>query len=130
MTELTIFSFILDGNPIPLARHRHGNGRTWDSQKQAKVAIGLQLVNQFKHEPLTGPLKLDVTFFLPPPQKNKKIINTYHHYRPDLDNLIKMICDSANKILYKDDSQISVLNAQKKYSLKPRTELAISNINQ
>ena len=48
-----------------------------------------------------------------------------HYLRPDIDNLIKFILDSANGILYLDDAQIYTINAHKIYDEHPRTEIEI-----
>src|SRR5271157_1483322 len=97
--------YMIEGDPVPLARHRHGNGHTWDAQKQLKLGIGFQISNQNRDQPfLSGPLKLNVRFFMPMPKHGaKKLYQTPHFVRPDLDNMIKLICDVCNGIVYKDD---------------------------
>lgn len=45
--------------------------------------------------------------------------------KPDLDNVIKSICDSLNDIAYKDDSQIVHCDADKFYSEQPRVEVIL-----
>ena len=45
--------------------------------------------------------------------------------KPDLDNIAKAILDSLNGIAYKDDSQIVSLLISKKYSDRPRVEIAL-----
>jgi len=126
--------YTIDGNPIPLARARHGKGRTWDSQKQVKFACGLQLKSQnFNQELFNCPLALDVTFFLPIPHrlpKRKKDLchHSPHATIPDLSNLIKFIEDVATGILYKDDALIATITAKKVYSSVPRTELSLTKL--
>ena len=51
----------------------------------------------------------------------------YHSVVPDLDNLVKFICDVMNKGFYIDDSQICILQAEKLYGEK-RTEVTIQEI--
>lgn len=123
-------SYIIDGEPVPLARHRHGNGHAWDSQKKIKFGIGMQISNQHNNLPfLEGPLKLDIIFYMPIPLKGAKSLNgTIHSIRPDLDNLIKMILDVANGIVYKDDCIVSSINAHKQYSALPRTEFTLTEL--
>jgi Holliday junction resolvase RusA-like endonuclease len=123
-------SYIIDGEPIPLARHRHGKGHGWDSQKQLKLGIGLQISNQHNNLPfLEGPLKLEIVFYMPIPLKGAKTLNgTIHTIRPDLDNLIKMICDVANGIAYKDDCVVASIIAHKQYSTLPRTEFTLTEL--
>lgn len=123
-------TYIIDGDPIPLARARHGKGRTWDSQKQLKYQCGLQLQSQHSCKHLfSGPLHVDICFYLPLPKQAKKAKNGHYHiFKPDLSNLIKFIEDVGTGILYKDDCLISSLSAVKKYSHNPRTEFTISEL--
>ena len=124
--------YVIQGNPIPLARARigHGSRKMYDSQHEAKILQGIYLDNQRAGRPIyTGPLHLDVTFYLKMPKlSERKVIernNTYHYYRPDLSNLIKFIEDVANEILYKDDAQICVITSRKLYHENPRTEFSL-----
>ena len=48
--------------------------------------------------------------------------------KPDIDNVIKVICDALNQIAYKDDSSIVELLAKKYYSEEPRVEVTIEKI--
>lgn len=36
--------------------------------------------------------------------------------KPDIDNVVKVICDALNGVAYHDDTQVVVLNAKKVYS--------------
>lgn len=38
--------------------------------------------------------------------------------KPDIDNIVKIILDAMNEIAFKDDTQITKLNVEKKYSEK------------
>lgn len=123
-------SYVIEGNPIPLARHRHTGTRAWDSQKQAKFGLGVQITNQHEQAGyFNGPVRLDVIFYMPIPKKSPNYIQgRYHLIKPDLSNLIKMLEDVATKITYHDDCIISVIFAQKRYSLVPRTEFTITEL--
>lgn len=46
--------------------------------------------------------------------------------KPDIDNVVKIICDSLNGVAYKDDAQIVEIHAYKLYSENPRVEVEIS----
>lgn len=124
--------YIIPGNPIPLARARHGNRRTWDSQKAIKFGWGVQLQNQHCEKKLyQGPLLLDINFFIEIPQTYKKkfdlLCGTYFDKRPDLSNLVKFVEDVATGILYHDDCSISRIITNKFYDdgKGPRTEFTI-----
>jgi Holliday junction resolvase RusA-like endonuclease len=67
-------------------------------------------------DPWEGPVEMSVSFYFKKPEYLTKAIKG-HTKKPDLDNLLKSIKDSLNKIIYKDDSQIIRLNASKNYLL-------------
>ena len=48
--------------------------------------------------------------------------------KPDMDNIVKVIADSLNKIAYKDDAQIVDTMVRKFYSDNPRVEILIKNL--
>lgn len=45
--------------------------------------------------------------------------------KPDVDNIVKIICDALNKLAYRDDSQIISCEVNKYYSDNPRVEVEI-----
>jgi len=87
----------------------------------------------FKPEkPLVNPLSINViTFFSIPASFSKKqkekAISGYLRpaKKPDIDNIVKSILDSMNKIFYQDDKQVVEMSVKKFYSEAPRTEIEI-----
>lgn len=123
--------YIIIGDPIPLARHRHGGGKTWDPQKQLKLVWSLQLLDQHNNKPwFEGPLHIDVIFFMPKPKTSDKqkalLEGKPHHIKPDIDNCLKFVMDCANKVIFKDDSCVSSVYVVKKYSNNPRTLIQVT----
>lgn len=54
----------------------------------------------------------------------------FHIKKPDIDNLIKFVLDCLNMSTWKDDSQIVLVFAEKKYTEdNPRTEIIINDID-
>jgi Holliday junction resolvase RusA-like endonuclease len=119
--------YVIHGKPIPLARARHGNRRTWDSQKADKVVWGINLRQQHGDRPFwEGPLVLNIIFYMKVPKVTKsKLWGKPHKARPDLSNLIKFVEDVGSGIIYDDDSSIAACYAQKVYDEIPRTEFLI-----
>lgn len=121
---------LIPGKPTPLKRHRHHNNQAFDPQKKEKLAHGL-IIKQFTSlfhpfKLFSGPIHLEALFYFKQPRKNNSL---YRHLRPDLDNLIKYICDVMNNIIYHDDSQICSIEAQKYHTTKnARTEITIHKI--
>lgn len=45
--------------------------------------------------------------------------------KPDIDNIVKVILDSMNKFAFKDDTQISKLEVEKKYGVEEKIYIKI-----
>ena len=124
-------TYILLGDPIALQRTRLSHNKVYDSQKNLKLVTGINLQRQHNSEPFfDGPLSLDVTFFMEIPKSRLRYVHSgaVHKFKPDLDNMIKYICDVCNKIVYNDDCTICKITATKVYDTKPRTEFTIEEL--
>ena len=135
-----MIKFTIVGKPVALKRHRpSARGGYYDPSSKDKKQIWLQIAKYKPKQPLKGSIYLKLTFYMPRPKhhyrtgKYKHILKDrckdiiYHSITPDLDNLVKLICDVMNKGFYVDDSQICMLQAEKKYG-EPRTEVTIQEI--
>ncbi len=122
--------YIIQGVPIPLMRTRKTATRVYDPQKDIKERLGWEIAAQHHLPMYTGPLRLEVEFYFPMAKslskKHSEMIGTYHVYKPDLSNLIKLVEDVVQGIIYKDDCIIAQINATKTYSNEPRTEFTIT----
>ena len=58
----------------------------------------------------------------------KKITSIYRTAVPDLDNCIKLVFDALNGIVYKDDSQIAVVCAQKIFGPTNSTYIEVTKL--
>lgn len=74
--------------------------------KQLEGRVSVEIVANFEVPKSTK--KQDKIFML----ENK--INPIK--KPDIDNIVKIILDAMNEIAFKDDTQITKLNVEKKYS--------------
>lgn len=94
----------------------HDNPRTkpW----QAVVQYAAQMNFPYRPE-FVGPVKVDMTFYLPKPKRAKKsaMIPTK---KPDLDKLIRCTLDALKGILYRDDAQVAQITAFKFYNMPVR----------
>lgn len=78
---------------------------------------------------LDGPVRLSVMFFLPRPKSLKKSV-TAHLKKPDLDKLVRSCKDALTKVIWRDDSQVVVIEAHKRYagvSESPRAVVTVTN---
>jgi Holliday junction resolvase RusA-like endonuclease len=65
---------------------------------------------------LSGPLIFQARFYLPRPKSAYRVakkgvsmrsgLSLYHTSKPDTDNLVKLLLDSCNKVVFQDDSQV------------------------
>ncbi len=101
---------VIKMNPVPKGRPRFGNGRTYTPMQT--VAAERVIKQRLKgHEKIEGPVELEITFVFERPKKPTHAIPS----RSDLDNLEKLFCDAANKILWTDDRMIARKISSKEY---------------
>lgn len=120
MSEMTTQKITLLGPVVVQERPRRGKyGNFYDPSSEAKKALGMRLLCSrltSGNKVLTGELSVHVEFF--------------DSRRFDVDNAFKALADSANKILWDDDSQIRHIDAWKHPAEKgkERTEMAIEEL--
>lgn len=126
-------------NKIFIPIHPMGAVRTTQKQKFVdtrakkyfayKQVIALFSKKYFK-KAITGPISIEIVFYMPIPKngksKGKKVnIGQIHVIKPDIDNLIKGVFDSLNKIAWKDDAQVYEVHSKKVYSTNPGIALEL-----
>ena len=129
---------ILNIEPVEQARPRMTRrGKhlvMYDPDKVKKFKRELEILAraQYKAEPMTGMLEVDITFYRPVQKSLSKIerarrLSGEHRptVKPDLDNYIKSTLDALNGIIWADDARIVDLHAHKYYSDDPRIELTV-----
>lgn len=125
--------YVIEGDPIPLARCRISRTtfRMYDSQKELKLISQITLQSQHNDRPLyEGPLLIDAHFYFKIPKSRKDIKPLdYKTSTPDTDNLIKLICDICNNLLFRDDAQVAKMLLTKQYDTYPRTEFTIIELD-
>lgn len=125
--------YILEGDPVAWARAGRSKNRFYDTQKQLKLVMGIAIRNQHNDRPFyEGPLILEATFYMPIPKRVSKP-DTWEgkptNIRPDLSNLIKLLEDTCTNILYHDDCIIQKIIADRVYSVNPRTEFLLREVD-
>lgn len=58
----------------------------------------------------------------------KRIVPHYHTSKPDLDKLIRCVKDALTGVAWKDDSQVCVVAADKKYGEAPGVSVEIDEV--
>lgn len=126
--------YILSGDPVPLARARHGRGRTYNAQAPIQNRCKLDLMKQHKKQPLLEcALHLEIYFYMPMPTswtqvKKERMVGKPHVSRPDFSNLLKFVEDCGTMVIYSDDSLICSVAGKKIYDYYPRTELTLISV--
>jgi len=131
----------ISGNPIAKARPRFARVgkfvKTYNIQDTEEGKFRWELLRQvLPHRTGEGPLvpmgipvSLRAIFYMPIPSgmsKKRLAALSYRHVkRPDTDNLLKMLKDCGNGILWADDSQVCEVHAGKLYDENPRTYIEV-----
>lgn len=128
-------SFTVVGQPVPKARaivtdkrNKQGKKITFTPKRTqyAEADFIRQAAIHAPKIPLSGPICLDVTFYMPIPKswpEWKKEAAREYKIRPistpDRDNLLKLVQDAMNKVFWKDDAQVVEGQTAKYYSDEP-----------
>ena len=129
--NLTIY-----GKPQPKERPRvyKGHGITPTRTKNYEAKIARAWAAKYP-EQAEGDLRVEIVFYMPIPTSWSKVKKERAErgiirpaVRPDIDNLIKIILDAGNGVMFLDDKQVIELSAKKYYSAEPRTEIVIEEI--
>lgn len=119
---------------IPMGAVRTTQRQKWvDERAKRYITYKQQIALFIKQQIKTTsekPIEATVTFYMPIPnswsQKKKERMNgSVHISKPDVDNLIKGVFDSLNKIVWKDDNQVYEVHSKKVYSFNPGIEINI-----
>ena len=105
---------------------------TMEYETQIKNEYFLQENKYYKEEPLH--ISIRAFFGIPKSWTKKKKDQAVSDLikpcvKSDLDNIVKVVLDALNKIAYEDDKQICSIYACKKYSMCPRIEIELKEID-
>lgn len=122
--ELMIYHCVeLEMDPVAKGRPKFRRGgvaytpaKTASAERDIKYAL-MRLKLPFIAD---GAIAVELDFYLRKPKSSKR---SHPYVRPDLDNLAKLVLDSANGILWADDSQICDLRLSKRYGSFGRISL-------
>ncbi|HWE19664.1 MAG TPA: RusA family crossover junction endodeoxyribonuclease [Hyphomicrobiaceae bacterium] len=107
-----------------------GSTRTYEAALRHEAALAMQ-----GRAPLDGPLSVTVDAWMPIPaswsrrrqlQASTGLIRPTG--RPDIDNLVKTL-DALNRVVWRDDSQIVLIQVSKRYAERPRLDVVVSRLS-
>lgn len=132
-----IVTFTLAGIPAGKGRPRFGQGRAFTDEKtrilETSVRAAYLAAGGAGKPAHDGPVAIAVVAtFAPAPswpkwQRSRALTGHWPHTtRPDLDNIVKAVCDGLNGRAYRDDAQIERLIAVKQYGETPSTTVTLT----
>lgn len=103
------------GKPRPRFARTGGHVRTYTPRSgsiyEAKVAEAYKACGGTV---VDGPVCVIVKVFRPlPKSKPKKVTEEWDRYKPDIDNILKIVMDGLNGVAYKDDKDVAMVIAAK-----------------
>jgi len=101
----------------------HDNKRSRQWQKQIA-----QVAAFHSAEPWEGPVELHLIFSFKRPKSAPG--REYPTVRPDLDKLARAVLDALTGVIYKDDSQVVGISAQKIYGTQEGVEVQIKELSE
>lgn len=119
--------YIIPGKPVPWKRAGRNRAKTYDAQKAEKTRFRQWMLTQApKPEIFTDALCLTIEFQMPkhsrvPSKRAGSAVKPPFSGIPDLDNLIKFVCDALNGFLWMDDALVAQVHARKVHSTEPQT---------
>lgn len=127
---MLLASFEIFGKAVPLARARFSRGHAYTPLKSrnyeqrvkllAKKAMGL-------NKPTSAPIAIVLEEI-----RQHKVKRGWCDKRPDLDNIVKALLDGMNGVVYRDDGQVAIIKAAKRYVNKgerPRVIVKIFSLD-
>jgi Holliday junction resolvase RusA-like endonuclease len=129
--------FFVPGEPVAKGRARvttiGGHPRQYTPAKTVAYESTVALIARQAmgaSDPIAGPVAvyLQAVWAIPASWSKKRAreaMGKYKASRPDLDNLIKSICDGCNGITWNDDAQVVQLRAEKFYGAIPGVTVEI-----
>lgn len=132
-----IYEFEVPGKVIGKGRPRL-NSYTGIVYTPTKTKDYETLVEQYflikypKFNQLQGRIKVSIVAYFAIPKATKKseveemlLNNISPTKKPDIDNVVKIVLDSMNKFAFKDDTQITKLEIEKKYGIEEKIYIKI-----
>lgn len=120
--------YIIPGNPIPSSRAAYAfDSNLLDGAKQQKLVFKIHLEQQQADTPpfVGKPLHVELDFYLPIPYRKPKLKGAYHAINPGLENLIRLILQISQGIVFKDNCTIASLISRKWHDENPRVEFTV-----
>lgn len=126
----------IPGEPVSWARART-NGKRFFTAKPQAIAMDIIRLEATRamagRAILEGPLSLRAKFIYPWPksvsEKKRRIAGAHWKTsRADLDNCLKLVNDSLNQVVWRDDAQVASATIEKQFGTTPQTIITIESL--
>ena len=136
-TEVDAFTLVIEGQPKGQPRPRFANGRAYAGKPQKLAEGEIRRVWQEAGSPrmVDGPLSLSMVLKVTRPAGHFKRDGSLSaegqrtpwplKSKPDVDNAIKLCCDSLNTLAWRDDVRFCRVLIQRQWADWPRTEIHV-----
>lgn len=126
----------INGEPVGKGRPRFYNGHAVTPKKTKDYEESVrELFTYSRLKKIEGPVSVEVLAYYAIPKsatKGKKEAmrsgKEKPTIKPDIDNVVKVICDALNGYAYEDDKQIVQLSAIKGYADEPKVIVQVSSV--
>ncbi len=135
-----IYEFEMLGEPVGKARPRMntrtGQAYTPTKTKLYEYALRQWFIREYPNfRPIESRVKVEIVayFSIPKSTSKKKEAEMMRNFisptkKPDIDNITKIVLDAMNKFAFKDDTQVVILQVEKKYSDIPKIYVKVEEI--
>lgn len=121
------------GKARPRMNTRTGRAYTPTNTKLYEYSLRQWFIREYPYfKPLENRVKVSIVAYFDIPKstsKKKKTEmlkdNISPTKKPDIDNIIKIVLDAMNKFAFKDDTQVTKLEVEKKYAETPKIYVKI-----
>lgn len=132
-----MYEFEMIGEPVGKARPRMntrtGKAYTPTNTKLYEYSLRQWFIREYPYfKPIETKVKVTIIayFGIPKSTSKKKVAemlagNISPTKKPDADNIIKIVLDAMNNFAFKDDTQVTKLEIEKKYDKTPRIYIKI-----
>jgi len=125
-----MIDIVIHGKPVGKARPRFGRKKDGgavtytprETKNYEQAVAALAQCAMMGKTLMEGPLRVTICAYF---QHKTKI--GYHTSRPDLDNIIKIILDGLNGVVFKDDASVVSIVAMKQYG-EERVEVMVDHV--
>jgi len=116
------------GDPVAWARPRMNKGKafTAERQREARSSLSWQIAMGWGRPKVERKKALGMTIEFVFKARRKSDLGMLRVARPDLDNLVKLVMDAAQDIVFEDDAQIAELTVIKRWGEVSQTNIEVN----